>query len=79
MQTRERNEHVALVKRASFIAREVARFWLKARQVVTYKVNETVNAARKEKMDRQLDLLVNQSEKCVDGAGGQDRRSRRRC
>ena len=65
MQMRVKEEHQKLLKKASFIAREVMRFWTKAHQVVKYKHQAHIEAAKKEKMDKQLDLLVGQSEKCV--------------
>lgn len=65
MQTRKKEEAAKLVKRAAFIAREVMRFWAKARQVVQYKVQQQVDLVKKSRMDKELEFLVGQSEKCA--------------
>ena len=60
---RAKEAEKAVRKRASWIAREVSAFWNKAHRVVAYKVRTEVEAKKKEVLDRQLDVLLGQTQK----------------
>jgi hypothetical protein len=60
---REHDEEKAIRKRAAWIAKEVATFWLKANRVVAFKVRTLLEAKKKEIMDRQLDALLGQTQR----------------
>jgi E1A-binding protein p400 len=60
---RAQEEEKANKKRAAWIAKEVAGFWSKAQRVVLYKVRTKVEAKKKEVMDRQLDVLLGQTQR----------------
>jgi SNF2 family DNA or RNA helicase len=63
VEVRAREAEKAIRKRASWIAREVSAFWNKAQRVVQFKVRTEVEAKKKEVLDRQLDVLLGQTQK----------------
>ena len=54
-----------LVKCAQSIARDVMKFWGKARAVYNFMVQEKVNEIKRAKMDKELETFVQQSERCA--------------
>lgn len=65
MQVRAKEQQQKLVKRASGIARDVLKFWSKARSVHNFTVQEQVEAIKRRKLDKELNDFVAQSEKCA--------------
>ena len=65
MQTRAKEQQVKLVKCAQGIARDVMKFWAKARTVYNFMVQEKVNEIKRSKMDKELETFVQQSERYV--------------
>ncbi|KAG7668752.1 hypothetical protein Ndes2437B_g07158 [Nannochloris sp. 'desiccata'] len=63
VEVRAREAEKAIRKRASWIAREVSAFWNKAQRVVQFKVRTEVEAKKKQVLDRQLDVLLGQTQK----------------
>ena len=61
---KEQEEEKARKKLAGWIAKEVMRgFWNKAHKVVAFKVKNEVDARKKEVLDRQMDVLLRQTQK----------------
>lgn len=54
-----------LVKCAQSIARDVMKFWGKARAVYNFMIQEKVNEIKRSKMDKDLETFVQQSERYV--------------
>ena len=63
VEVRAKEQEKTLRKRASWIAREVSTFWNKAQRVVQFKLRTEVEARKKEVLDRQLDVLLGQTQK----------------
>jgi len=63
VEVRAREEEKAIRRRATWIAREVCLFWTKAQRVVAFKIRSEVEAKKKEVLDRQLELLLGQTQK----------------
>jgi hypothetical protein len=63
MQTKRKEEQVKIVKRAAAIARDVRKFWEKSFTIVNYIVREQIDAKKREKLDKELNFFVGQSEK----------------
>lgn len=63
VEVRAREEEKAIRRRAAWIAREVSAFWTKAQRVVAFKVRSEVEAKKKQVLDRQLEVLLGQTQK----------------
>ena len=60
---REKEEEKAARKRAAWISKEVMGLWNKAHKVVAFKVKTEVDARKKEVLDKQMDVLLKQTQK----------------
>ena len=61
---KEQEEEKARKKLAAWISKEVMQgFWNKAHKVVAFKVKNEVDARKKEVLDRQMDVLLRQTQK----------------
>lgn len=61
---KEQEEEKAKKKLAAWISKEVMQgFWNKAHKVVAFKVKNEVDARKKEVLDRQMDVLLRQTQK----------------
>ncbi|KAK9794368.1 hypothetical protein WJX73_007998 [Symbiochloris irregularis] len=60
---REQEEEARTRKRASFIAKEVRKFWGKVERVVAYKRQSLVDSRKKEAMDKHLTFLLGQTQR----------------
>lgn len=58
-----KEEEKAIKKRAAWIAKEVMGLWTKAHKVVAFKVRNEVDAKKKEVLDKQLDVLLGQTQR----------------
>lgn len=63
VQVRAKEQQQKLVKKAAAIARDVVKFWSKARSVHNFSVQEKVEAIKRRKLDKELEDFVTQSEK----------------
>jgi hypothetical protein len=68
LQVRQKEEQARLVKRAAGIARDVMKFWAKARSMYNYMVQEKVDTIKRSKLDKELETFVQQSERCASTA-----------
>lgn len=62
---RAKEQQQKLVKKAAGIAKDVMKFWSKARSVHNFTVQEKVEAIKRRKLDKELNDFVAQSEKCA--------------
>jgi len=60
---REKEEEKAAKKRAAWIAKEVMGLWNKAHKVVAFKVRNEIDARKKQVLDKQMDVLLKQTQK----------------
>ena len=60
---REKQEADAMRKKAVVVAKHVAAFWSKAKRVAHTKIHIQIEAQKKEALDKNLDLILGQTEK----------------
>ncbi|KAK9867647.1 hypothetical protein WJX84_005155 [Apatococcus fuscideae] len=60
---KEKEEQAKLQRHAGWIAKEVTGFWRKAERVVYYKHQAVLDARKREAYDKQLDFLVDQTQR----------------
>lgn len=60
---RIKEEHDRLRATASWVAKEVGRFWTKAHKVVEFTQQRQIESKRKELLDKHLSLLVGQTQR----------------